>query len=238
MLGEQAPLGEEVVLHRVVEVEVVLREVREDGHREVRRLGAAELERVRGDLDRASAVAAVEHLREHGLQIDRLGRRAGHLPLLPTDNRGDRAEQPALLARRLQQRAHEIGRRGLAVRARHADDAQPGSRIAVEARRDRRHRGTGRGDEHFRHAKREPALDDQRHSARVHGLLRELVPVALEAADAEEQLAAAHGAAVIGQARDLDVAGGLRRQTGGQLDEPHRPDAIQAGCAGRAARSS
>ena len=38
--------------------------------------------------------------------------------LVAADDRGHRAEQAARLARRLQQRAHEVGRRRLAVRAR------------------------------------------------------------------------------------------------------------------------
>ncbi len=225
MLGEQAALGQEVILHRVVEVEVVLRQVREDRRREVHRVGATELERVRGDLDRARPVAAVEHRAEHRLQIDRLRGRASHLALLPADDRGDRAEQSALLAHRLlQQGAHEVGRRRLAVRSRDADDAQLRGRIAVEARRDRGHRRARRADQHFRHAELQASLHDQRRRARLECLLRELVPVALKAADAEEQLPVAHRAAVVGQARDLDaeIAGGLERQTGRQLVEPHR----------------
>ena len=65
-------LAAEVVLHRCVEVEVVLRQVGEDRGREVDRVGAVELECVRGDLHRAGAVAPVEHLPERALQVDRL----------------------------------------------------------------------------------------------------------------------------------------------------------------------
>src|SRR3954449_11614026 len=59
---EQPALGEEVVLHRRMEVEVVLREVREDRARPVDRIGAAERERVRGDLHHNRLVAGVAHL--------------------------------------------------------------------------------------------------------------------------------------------------------------------------------
>ena len=44
-------------------------------------VGAPQRERVRGDLHRAGAVAAVEHRAEVSLQVDRLGRRARHRPL-------------------------------------------------------------------------------------------------------------------------------------------------------------
>src|SRR4051812_2846601 len=69
---EQPPLGAEVVLHRRVEVEVVLREVREDGDRPVDRVGPVELQGVRGDLHDDRLVARVAHLGEHALQLDRL----------------------------------------------------------------------------------------------------------------------------------------------------------------------
>ena len=159
---------------------MVLREVREDRRREVRSRRRAQLERVRGDLHRARAVAAVEHRAEVALQVDRLGRRARDRALAPADDRLDRAEQPALLAGGLEQRAHQVGRRRLAVGARDADDAQLARRVAEEARGERRHRRARRGDEHLRHAEPERALDDQRRRAARDRLRREVVPVAAE----------------------------------------------------------
>ena len=73
---EQPALGREVVLHRRVEVEVVLGEVGEDAAAKWIAVGAVQLERVRGDLHRARPVARVEHRPERRLQVDRLGRRA------------------------------------------------------------------------------------------------------------------------------------------------------------------
>ena len=52
-LLEQPPLGREVGVHRLVEVEVVLREVGEHAAGEADSGHPAELERVRGDLHRA-----------------------------------------------------------------------------------------------------------------------------------------------------------------------------------------
>ena len=77
--------------------------------REVHRVRAPERQRVGGDLHRAGPVTAVEHRAEVGLQVDRLGRGAGDRPLAPADHRLDGAQQAALLADRLQQRAHQVG---------------------------------------------------------------------------------------------------------------------------------
>ena len=73
-LREQPPLRVEVVLHRPVEVEVLVREVREHEHGEARSVEAALGRRVRRRLHRTRGVADVDHLSEQTLQVDRLGR--------------------------------------------------------------------------------------------------------------------------------------------------------------------
>ena len=203
---EQRPLGQEVVLHVRLEVEMVLGQVREHGRGEGDRLGAPERQRVRGDLHRARPVAPVEHRPQIGLQVDRLGRRALDRPLAARDHRLDGADQPAAAAgarrRAFEQRAQEIGDRGLAVGAGDTHHAQLAGGVTVEGRRQRRHRRAHRWHEDLGHAEPERALDDQRAGARRHGLGRELVPVALKAAHAEEELAALHSAAVVGETRE------------------------------------
>ncbi len=205
---------------------MVLREVREHGGREAHRVGAAERQRMRGDLHRARAIAALEHRAEVALQVDRLGGRARDRPLASADDRLDGAQQRALLAARLQQLAQQVCGRRLAVRASDARDAQLRRGVAVEARPQRRHRRARRVDAHLRHAQRQRPLDDERRRAVGDGLRRVVVPVAAKAAHAEEQLAAGHGAAVVGQTGDLrmraraEITGGCC-QAGGQLVEPH-----------------
>ena len=72
---EQPPLRLEVLLHRPVQVEVVLAQVREDEHVEANAVETPQRRAVRARLDRGAAVARVEHLAEEPLQVDRLRRR-------------------------------------------------------------------------------------------------------------------------------------------------------------------
>jgi hypothetical protein len=204
---EEPALGGEVRLHGRMEVQVVLGEVREDRDVPVDRVGAPELEGVAGDLHRARAVATVEHLGERRLQIDRLGRRALGRALVPADPRGDRAEQPGLQPSGLEQRADDEARRGLAVGPGDADDRQPVGRVAVEARGGRRHRRADGGDAHLGHAEAERALDDERGGAPGDGVEREVVAVAREARNAEEERSGLDPPVVVGQLRDLHRRG-------------------------------
>ena len=115
-----------------MEVEVVLGQVGEDRGGEVDRVGPVELERVRGDLHRAGPIAASSISRNVALQVDRLRRRPLDLVLDAADHALDGAEQPGRAAVGLEQRAHQEGRRRLAVRPGDADDRERGRRVAVE----------------------------------------------------------------------------------------------------------
>ena len=95
------------------------------------------------------------------------------------------------------------------------------ARVAVEAGRERSHR-VARGLHHqFRHAQTQRPLHHQRRRPRLHCLRRELVPVSLKAAHAEEQIPRLHAATVIGQARDLHSRARPGSIGGDQLVEPH-----------------
>ena len=221
---EQAPLGGEVVLHRRVEVEVVLGEVGEDRDGEVDRVGAAQLERVGGDLHGAALIPGVDHLPERGLKVDGLRGGALDLPLHPSDDRLHGAEQGAPVARGLQQRPHEEGRGRLAVGAGDPDHPQHGRRIAREAGRRAGHGLADGRDSQLGHAERERTLHDERGGTPRDGVRRVIVAVGGEAADAEEQRPGADPPVVVGQSGDLH-AGGLRRRDrglGDDLGEPHR----------------
>ena len=169
----------------------------------------AQLERVRGDLHRARRVARRRASpRNVALEVDRLGRRAHGRALAPADRPTSTvAEQPARPPGRLEQRADEERRGRLAVGAGDPDDRQPRRRIAVEARRGERHRGADVLDHDLRHAEPERPRDDERRRAARDGVGREVVAVAGEPRDAEEQRAGPHRAVVVRQAGDVHVAG-------------------------------
>jgi hypothetical protein len=138
---EESALGQEVLLHRPVEVEVVLGEVGEDERVEPDAVEAVQHRRVRRRLERDAAVAGVEHLPERPLQVDRLGSRSHDGPNLAADSALDGSEQTRAPARCLEDRVKQEGGRRLAVRPRHAGDLELSGRLAEEDVRCRRHRG-------------------------------------------------------------------------------------------------
>ena len=134
---EQAPLGLEVLLHVAVEVEVVPREIREDGRREAHEIDAMQRERVRRDLHRTRPAAAVPHLGEQPLHFRRLRRRVRGV-LLVGDARAHAKAHRADVARRdlrgLEHRLQQVRGRRLAVRSGYADHREPLAGMAVEDR--------------------------------------------------------------------------------------------------------
>ena len=73
-------------------------------------------------------------------------------------------------------------------------------------------------DDDLRDREPELALDDQRHRPGRDGLLGEVVAVAREARDAEEQRSRRHLARVVGEVRDLEIAAGAAVE---ELGQPH-----------------
>ncbi len=217
---EQSLLGLEVVLHRRVEIEVILRQVREDRRGQMDRVGPMQRQRVRGDLDRTRLVTGLEHRPERPLQVDRLRSRALDIALVAAHDALHRPEQAGLAAGRLQQRADQKRRRRLAVRAGHADHLQRGRRVAVEGGRGGGHRRADIGHHDLRHAQAERPLDDQRHSPALDRIAGELMPVAREPGNAEEQRARRHDPVVIGEVGDLDTPR-ARRRARNHLVQPH-----------------
>ena len=151
VLREQPALRVEVALHRAVEVEMVLREVREHERREANAVEAVQLGAVRGRLERAALVPGVEHLAKCPLQVDRLRGRAHSCAYLVPHARLDRAEQPGLPTRRLEDRVEQVRGRRLAVRARDARDLELVRGVPEELGGRGRHRPAGVLDHQLRH---------------------------------------------------------------------------------------
>ena len=199
-----------------------------DSRGDVDPVRAAQFQRVRGDLHRARDVAAVEHLAERALEVDRLRRRPDDRPLLAAHDRLDRAEQPARQPGALEQRADEERGRGLAVRARDAGDLQRRRRIAVEPRRGRAIAARTSLHHHLGHAEPERARDDERRRPARDRVGSEVVPVAGEAGHAEEQGPGTDEPVIEGQARD-DHVGPVPEQ----LAERHAARSLRTGPAAR-----
>ena len=184
--GEQHGLRLEVVVHVAVEVEVVVREVREDGHGEAGRPHSPHGERVRRHLHGHGPCPRVALRRQVGLQLGGLGRRA---------RPGERAQHRGPPAVRREDRSEEVGGGRLAARAGDADDVEVIGGVAPEGRRDRAEGvAHGRGSQ-LRQGRRQRALHEEGHGTAACGLVGEVVAVDRRARHAAEERARLHGPA-------------------------------------------
>ena len=130
----QLGLGCEIGVERLVIIEMVAREIREDGGAEHQPFHPPLIETVRGNFHRDAAGAALEQRREGGLQIDRTGRR--EIARLALDRRprrierAQRADRPHRPKRTQHVPRQNDGRR-LAVRAGHTDQLQSRRRLPI-----------------------------------------------------------------------------------------------------------
>ena len=142
-LSEQLCLRLEVVLHRRVEVEVVLGEVREAGDVDVHAADPAEYQCVGGDLHDHPGHPLVPHPGEQGLQGGCLRSGQGGRYRGPVDPGPGGADQPHPTDGRIrrtlgEQRVfHHVGGRRLPAGAGDPDDRHPAGRVAVDLRGDR-----------------------------------------------------------------------------------------------------
>jgi hypothetical protein len=139
---EERALRRPVRVERPVELQVLVGQVREDGHVVGDLADPLEREPVRGGLDDGRIVAGGAHRGQGALQLGCL--RGRHVGRRARPVRADlllgRAQQARPQARRLQGGHGHGGGRRLAVRPGDADDAQPGCRIGIPPGRDGRER--------------------------------------------------------------------------------------------------
>ena len=148
---EEAALGGVVVLHRPVEVEMVLGQVREHERVEADAVESAQRRRMRRGFERDAAVAGVEHLAERALEVDRLGRRADDRAHLAADAALHRAEQAGTLPILVEDRPEQVRGRRLSVRARDPRHGELLRRLAEEQVGRDRHRHARFVDDELRH---------------------------------------------------------------------------------------
>jgi hypothetical protein len=209
-LGEEPALRVEVLLHRAVKVEVVLAQVGEDQHPEADAEQALQGGAVGGGLERARAVARVQHLAEGALEIDRLAGRPGGRAALSADAVLDRAEEPGTTPCGREDGEEEKGGRRLPVRAGDAGDLELPRRVSEESIGSKSHGFSGVADEELGRRQLERPLDDERGRPVGDGVGGELVSVGLVTGHADEEGPGCDAAGVVGQVGDLD-AGGVER---------------------------
>ena len=200
---EQAALGVVVRLHRAVQVEVVLAQVREREHREADAGEALQLRTMRGRLERAAPVTGVEHLPEDALEVDRLRRRPDGWPPLAADPGLDRAEQSRPPPRRGQHREEQERGGRLPVRPRHSGDGQVPRRIVEEGDRRAGHRRAGVGDDELRPVDVDGTFDDERDRAVRDRLRGDVVTVEPPSRHAEEERARLERSRVVGEVEHI-----------------------------------
>ncbi len=199
---EEPGLRVAIGVDRLVEVEVVLSEVGEDGHVELDAVDAREGQRVRGHLHRHAAHAGLDHPREERLQLERFRRGLSRVLRLRAHPVLDGADHPGGPAVRAQQRLHQQRGGGLAVGPGDADHGEPPGRMPVIGVREPRER-FARRPHHHAHGRaarqRVFALRHHHRGAAVERVGREAAPVLLEAGDGHEQRARRGLARVVGE---------------------------------------
>ncbi len=128
---EQAPFGARVRLEGSVKIEMVLGEVREHCHVEGQLLHTLEDEGVRGHFEDDAPHAHLEHLGQHGLDVQRFRRGLARLVTLVTDHVLNGADDAGAEPAPAQERLHQVRGRRLAVGAGDADQREPSRRMSV-----------------------------------------------------------------------------------------------------------
>ncbi len=209
-LIEEDPLGAIVVLEIFVEVEVVLREVREDGPGEADAERPPERERVRRHFHHGVPHAGIDHLREPLLQHDGVGRGAvGDEPLVAGAVL-DRPDESDRTACGVEDRLDHLRRRRFARRAGDADDLELVGRPPIEVRGDEGERGAGiidfdRRIRRIAHDGDGPFLDRLRDEARA---------VLLQSGDGDEEGARPDEPRVCAHRPGFGVEAAVRRAHG------------------------
>jgi hypothetical protein len=203
---EERGLDGDVLLEVAVEIEVVLREVREGDRGELGRHEPPLRDCDRRRFHRTGQVARLDHGTQRTLQIGRLRRRQARSLAAPADAPLHGAEQAAGALRGVQHRREQDRRGRLAVRARDADDLELAARLPVQRRGELRHTGACVVRHHLRHAEiRQLTLDEQRDRAVGDGGGREVVTVRIASGQAAEQRSGPAALRAVGDIDDVDA---------------------------------
>src|SRR5258706_3550132 len=228
---EELTLRLEVFLETAVEIEMLRREIGEDGDVDLRAAQLAKRERMARRLENAPRGAGDEQLREelldlHGF-LGALTRLV--LPLVVRDLEIHRGGEAGLRAGRLEDVGHQVDRRGLSVGPGDPGELELPRRVIEELRRDVGERCARVGHERDRDAGIDGMLGDHRDSTASDRVFREDVPVTMEARDRDEEGALFRLARVVRDLTNVERRGtfgyrDLRRfKEGAELQRRIRP---------------
>jgi hypothetical protein len=158
---------------------------------------------VRGDLHRDRARAGVAHRGQHGVEFERQRRRVLQRPRAVAEDAAERSDDAARQPRRFGNRAQQIARGRLAVRAGDAEHEHRPRGVVVERVGEPRDRDARVGDHDLRDAEVGRTLDDEHRRTARDGLGEEVVTVDALAAHRDEGAAGRHRARVDGKRSDL-----------------------------------
>ena len=202
-LPEQHRLRIAVVLHRSVEIQMILRQVGKRTDRKLDAVDTVEHQRVGGYLHQHVGAARIRHLTEQLLQLKRLGRRALGRDDLLADHVLVGADQTDLAALRLQNRLDQIGGRGLAVGAGDADHLHFLRRMGEVIGRHLRQCAAGRRDLNIGNLSLRDALAYHCGRTLFHRLADVFVSIGRITGDRNEYIPRLYSAGVILQLPDL-----------------------------------
>ena len=204
--GEQLCLGGGVFAHRLVKIEVVLRQVGKHPHREAYPRHAVQHERMAGHLHHHVRAAGVRHLPEELLQLVALGRGALGVDELRADHVAVGADEAHFgVARDLQQQLQQIGRGRLAVGAGDADDRHLRGRVAEEVAGHQRQRLAAVLHQHIGDIRLRRGFAYGALRAEAGGRGYVLVPVGLKAAYGHERRPRRGPAGVVADVAELQL---------------------------------
>ena len=211
---EKHLLGGKVLVHSLMEIQVVAGEIGEDRGMEPQPVDPTQSEGVRGNLHHHMSTALRIQFGKQPVKIERLRSSVDGLEHTAGQMILDGADHGGRLSRRAQNGIHQMSGRGFAVGAGHAHQRQFLIEIPIKSARCQSEGPSAVLDldpaaGQFRRRLR---FADNRDSAPIQSILREAAAVGVAAGEGEEQIIATHTARIIFQAGD-GSRGKLRRKS-------------------------
>ena len=190
--GKQQALAGKILLHILVLIaaDMILGKVCEHARKKGQRIETMIAQADGGSLEHSGGAARIEHTAQRPLDFIRFRRRIDSMNVLFADINADRSDHAGLISGLLENGAHHMGRRCLALCTGNTDDAQMLSRAAEQGGAQLRQGGPGIFHDHKRRAARlYLMLSNHGAAARVHSGFRVAVTVGTGSAQTDERLA-------------------------------------------------